>query len=488
MREITLIRHGLTLKLVTGELQSDDPLHDNGRKQAEALQSIINTETAFDLVVVSPLRRALETALIAFQTLNTPMRMDELLQEFNVHQRAWMPLYERHCGTVISQLHDQFEAKFPAVTTAQQPLLTVADGRWWYTPGNFTDQCNMAFGHRDIEPKLSLHELSASQVDPSMLTIQQAALAHSPQVPTLDVPLSCCQRIRLFAQRLALDYTKADSNHRTAIVAHETVFRVLTGLFTMQPCERVRAWLVQLPPLDSMGMAVWPSGADERHQKPGCVDDTQPLHQKPGCVDDTQPLHQKPGCVDGTPLKDGRPRLIGPTDDSASVAAADCPQTVPLQLRVIPQSFVTAIMAPSAPQPVVDVLVLPHEIRRNSEASTTQYGDLNWRNQPLTHPDRHLLPMLTDKMRELMDRLHNGQSDLLLLVGLERDMDVLRKAVQTIATALPNGDDSLRRIWTELGTGVADGVGVAQQLIAALVALAKSQGGEVNVQIRLLVL
>ncbi len=75
MRRLTLIRHGLTEWNVAGRFQgqSDVPLSDAGRAQAALLAPYVATFPDIDVVVASPLARAVETAAIAL-----PGRVPEL--------------------------------------------------------------------------------------------------------------------------------------------------------------------------------------------------------------------------------------------------------------------------------------------------------------------------------------------------------------------------------------------------------------------------
>jgi broad specificity phosphatase PhoE len=67
MRRLTLIRHGLTEWNVSGRFQghSDVPLSAEGRAQAEQLAGYLSTFPVFDVVMSSPLVRAVETSRIA---------------------------------------------------------------------------------------------------------------------------------------------------------------------------------------------------------------------------------------------------------------------------------------------------------------------------------------------------------------------------------------------------------------------------------------
>ena len=83
MRRLTLIRHGLTAWNVEGRFQgqTDVPLSDAGRAQAEALAGYVAAVQGVDAVVASPLVRAVETARIAFP--EQPIATDARLRELN---------------------------------------------------------------------------------------------------------------------------------------------------------------------------------------------------------------------------------------------------------------------------------------------------------------------------------------------------------------------------------------------------------------------
>ena len=82
MRRLTLIRHGLTAWNADGRFQghTDVPLSDEGRAQAHALAGYVAALQGVDVVVSSPLVRAVETARIAFpdQVIATDARLREL--------------------------------------------------------------------------------------------------------------------------------------------------------------------------------------------------------------------------------------------------------------------------------------------------------------------------------------------------------------------------------------------------------------------------
>ena len=84
MRQLTLVRHGVTDWNVLGKFQghSDIPLSPDGVEQAEALAAHLRGVAArVDVVYSSPLKRALETARIVFPEHD--IVLDERLRELN---------------------------------------------------------------------------------------------------------------------------------------------------------------------------------------------------------------------------------------------------------------------------------------------------------------------------------------------------------------------------------------------------------------------
>jgi broad specificity phosphatase PhoE len=82
MRQITLIRHGITDWNILGKFQghTDIPLSDEGRLQAQALAKHLK-KAKVDVVYSSPLQRALETAQIVFP--HRDIMQDERLKELH---------------------------------------------------------------------------------------------------------------------------------------------------------------------------------------------------------------------------------------------------------------------------------------------------------------------------------------------------------------------------------------------------------------------
>jgi len=81
---ITLLRHGESVGNAESRWQgqADFPLTDTGRAQARALAEKWKSDSAkFDLVIASPLQRALETAQIIVQELHLKLETDPVWME-----------------------------------------------------------------------------------------------------------------------------------------------------------------------------------------------------------------------------------------------------------------------------------------------------------------------------------------------------------------------------------------------------------------------
>jgi broad specificity phosphatase PhoE len=81
-RTFYFLRHGVTDWNIEGRFQghSDIPLNAQGLAQAQAAAQVIAT-CAVDLIVASPLIRALKTAAIVAEAIGKPMRIDSELKE-----------------------------------------------------------------------------------------------------------------------------------------------------------------------------------------------------------------------------------------------------------------------------------------------------------------------------------------------------------------------------------------------------------------------
>jgi len=114
---LVLVRHGETAwnreKRVQGS--SDIPLSDNGIRQAELLASSLADEK-IDIVVTSPLRRALQTASIINERLKAPLVADEDLKELDqgdFEGMGFMELMNIHSDFLKSWAADPASVSMP---------------------------------------------------------------------------------------------------------------------------------------------------------------------------------------------------------------------------------------------------------------------------------------------------------------------------------------------------------------------------------------
>lgn len=103
-----LVRHGQTDWNLAQRFQgqSDIPLNETGRQQAQALAARLS-DLQFDVVYASDLRRAAETAHIF-------LRRSDLCPAFHLDAR----LREIHFGAWEGCTYDEIKAKFPAALAA----------------------------------------------------------------------------------------------------------------------------------------------------------------------------------------------------------------------------------------------------------------------------------------------------------------------------------------------------------------------------------
>lgn len=102
--EIWLIRHGETAWNAEQRLQGwrDIPLNEAGKQQAKSVQRYLQQQKiTFDAVLTSDLKRAIETAEIAFEGYPTVLNQDAQLRERNYG------IYEGHPWQNLIQLPDQ---------------------------------------------------------------------------------------------------------------------------------------------------------------------------------------------------------------------------------------------------------------------------------------------------------------------------------------------------------------------------------------------
>jgi broad specificity phosphatase PhoE len=115
MRQLSLIRHGLTEWNSSGKFQghTDIPLSAEGRKQARTLAKYLKkTDLVVDRVYSSPLARALETAAIVFP--EHEVCADERLKELNfgVFEGQTQAKNERH-EAWVDWFADPFKRQAP---------------------------------------------------------------------------------------------------------------------------------------------------------------------------------------------------------------------------------------------------------------------------------------------------------------------------------------------------------------------------------------
>jgi probable phosphoglycerate mutase len=92
--ELLLIRHALPVRIEGEEGTAADPeLADVGHEQAAALAGYLAGER-IDVLYVSPLRRALQTAEPVSAQLGLEMIIDEELAEFDRHSHFYIPIEE----------------------------------------------------------------------------------------------------------------------------------------------------------------------------------------------------------------------------------------------------------------------------------------------------------------------------------------------------------------------------------------------------------
>ena len=92
--ELLLIRHALPVRIEGEEGTAADPeLADLGHDQARALADYLSGEHV-DVLYVSPLRRALQTAEPVAATLGLEAIVDDELAEFDRHSHFYIPIEE----------------------------------------------------------------------------------------------------------------------------------------------------------------------------------------------------------------------------------------------------------------------------------------------------------------------------------------------------------------------------------------------------------
>jgi broad specificity phosphatase PhoE len=120
--EITFLRHGESVGNAQGYYQGqhDFPLTEKGIEQAYTLSQLWRYENKnFELVITSPLTRALQTAEILSQALHVPLETNPL----------WL---ERDAGKISGMNPEDADEKYPKpdFTNIYQPLGLTGESRW----------------------------------------------------------------------------------------------------------------------------------------------------------------------------------------------------------------------------------------------------------------------------------------------------------------------------------------------------------------------
>jgi broad specificity phosphatase PhoE len=208
-RRLILIRHGHTLSIETGVPTRDDPLSVTGKAQA-ALLSVTCPHSFSEVttVLVSPLRRALETALVVFGNRpDVTLYVHPLLREFNLNQKEndnFNLKYPRHVGSRKAEL----QAHFPASSyKCRVNWSELPEGDWWEPHGD-AYKLSTIFPNKFPPPR-----------DADDSTAAAAAAAAAP---------SCTDRCK---QLLTVIHGGAFScPGPLVLVAHENVFRIIAGI------------------------------------------------------------------------------------------------------------------------------------------------------------------------------------------------------------------------------------------------------------------
>eukprot|EP00929_Paragymnodinium_shiwhaense_P000374 TRINITY_DN100620_c0_g1_i1.p1 TRINITY_DN100620_c0_g1~~TRINITY_DN100620_c0_g1_i1.p1 ORF type:complete len:219 (-),score=30.28 TRINITY_DN100620_c0_g1_i1:129-785(-) len=102
-RRIVLLRHGQSEQNLTGLDIPDSPLSDDGLIQAKSWSGKIGALGA-EVVLVSPLRRAVQTALLAFEGEAMPLEMCRPARELWWHERCNQPGSEADMDALLRSL------------------------------------------------------------------------------------------------------------------------------------------------------------------------------------------------------------------------------------------------------------------------------------------------------------------------------------------------------------------------------------------------
>lgn len=128
-QHLYLIRHGQSIAQHTGRNRSsnpllrDAPISPEGHNQCRNLASNLSFDP--ELVVVSPLKRALQTACIVFENSSCPIIANPDIAEFDYSKK-----FQENMGTVVFDLYGD-----PSLSSMDSfcriDFALVGEGEWW---------------------------------------------------------------------------------------------------------------------------------------------------------------------------------------------------------------------------------------------------------------------------------------------------------------------------------------------------------------------
>lgn len=136
--ELIVVRHGRPARVDVSDGPADPPLTEVGHEQARAVARFLLAEPV-DLVVTSPMRRAVETAQPLADALGTDPMVVEDLAEIDKDATSYLPseeikaqdpaLFAQWVNDPMSQYADDFEPFRARVLEAFDQLITANPGR-----------------------------------------------------------------------------------------------------------------------------------------------------------------------------------------------------------------------------------------------------------------------------------------------------------------------------------------------------------------------
>lgn len=193
--EIFLVRHGETTEAVSRRY-GDNPLSDDGHAQAAALSRLLG-ETHFDLCLVSPLRRAQQTA-------------ERLTRGRGISSETHACLAEGALGELDGLDHDEAALRFPADFRLGRTLLARIQANGRTAPGGETREAFVArarAAHALVSGPL-FHDSQRALVvsHGGLLSILiQLLVGHEPR-DGANIGLEYCGVVRFTAYREAPDF------------------------------------------------------------------------------------------------------------------------------------------------------------------------------------------------------------------------------------------------------------------------------------------